>query len=44
MKMATKAGMYPATHESVAVASGRDRKIRAALRINQICNIRSRAL
>ena len=44
MKMATKVGMYPATHESVAVASGRDRKIRAALRINQICNIRSRAL
>ena len=29
--MATKVEMYPATHESVAVASGRDRKIRAAL-------------
>ena len=42
--MATKVGMYPATHESVTVASGRDRKIRAALRINQICNIRSHAL
>ena len=36
MKMATKLGMYSATHESVTVASGRDRKIRAVLKTNQI--------
>ena len=36
MKMATKVGMYSATHESVTVASGRDRKIRAVLKTNQI--------
>ena len=36
MKMATKVGMYSATHESVTVASGRDRKIWAVLKTNQI--------
>ena len=36
MKMATRVGMYSATHESVTVASGRDRKIRAVLKTNQI--------
>ena len=35
--MASKAGMYWATHESVIVPVGRDRKIRTALRTtNQI--------
>ena len=34
--MATKVGILPATHESVTVPRGRDRKIRTALRANQI--------
>ena len=35
-KMATKFGMYLATHESVTVPVGRDRKILTGLRTNQI--------
>ena len=35
-KFATKLGMYSATHESVTVPIGRGRKIRTALRTNQI--------
>ena len=35
-KFATKLGMYFATHESVIVPIGRGRKIRTALRTNQI--------
>ena len=35
-KMATKVGMYSATHESVTAPVDRDRKIRTALRTNQI--------
>ena len=34
--MATKFGMYLATHESVTVPVGRDRKILTGLRTNQI--------
>ena len=34
--MATKVGILPATHERVTVPRGRDRKIRTALRANQI--------
>ena len=34
--MATNVGMYSATNESVTVPVGRDRKIRTALRTNQI--------
>lgn len=34
--MATKVGMYSATQESLTVPVGRDRKIRTALRTNQI--------
>ena len=34
--MATNVGMYKATNESVTVPVGRDRKIRIALRTNQI--------
>ena len=36
--MATKVGMYPVTHQNVIVTVpvGRDRKIRTALRTNQI--------
>lgn len=36
--MATKVGMYSATQESVTVPVGRDRKIRTALRTNQIAD------
>ena len=32
--MEAKVGMYSATHESVSVSVGRDRKIRTALRTN----------
>ena len=35
-KIATKLGMYSAIHESVTVPIGRGRKIRTALRSNQI--------
>ena len=35
-KMATKVEMYSATHESVILPVDRDRKIRTALRTNQI--------
>ena len=35
-KFATKLGMYFETHESVTVPIGRGRKIRTALRTNQI--------
>ena len=34
--MVTKVGMYSATYESVTMPVGRDRKIRTALRSNQI--------
>ena len=34
--MATKVGMYSETQESLTVPVGRDRKIRTALRTNQI--------
>ena len=34
--MATKVGMYAAIHESVTVPVSRDRKIRTALRTDQI--------
>ena len=34
--MATKVGIFPATHESVTWPRGRDRKIRTSLRANQI--------
>ena len=34
--MATKVGMYSATHQNVTVPVGRDRKIRTALGTNQI--------
>ena len=37
--MATKVGMYSATQESLTVPVGRDRKIRTALRTNQIVAI-----
>ena len=36
MKMAAKVGMYSGTHKSVTVPVGRDKKIRTALRTNQI--------
>ena len=35
-KIAMKLGIYSATHESVTVSIGRGRKIRTALRTNQI--------
>ena len=36
MKNDTKVGMHSVTHESVTVPVGRDKKIRTALRTNQI--------
>ena len=37
--MATKLGMFSATHVSVIVPVGRDRKIRTELKANQIAGI-----